>query len=87
MHWRPNDLAICLVGNWYDSDGFPLVSYPPAGPDMGQMLKVETVRTHPDFGSVDLRIRGWPDAWFDAAGFQRIPPPKKRAERKQGQRA
>ena len=87
MPWRPNDLAISLVGYWCDSDGFPLMCFPPAGPELGQMLRVETIRTHPDYGSVDLRFKQWPEAWFDASCFQRIPPPRKRAVRRQSQSA
>lgn len=82
MAWQANDVAVCLVGSWCDRDGFPLVSLPPAGPDLGHMLRVAAIRRHPDYGSLDLRFAAWPEAWFDAACFKRIPPPVKRAERK-----
>jgi hypothetical protein len=49
---------------------------------MGQMLSVTGIRRHPDYGSLDLHFQNWPDAWFDAAGFKRIPPPVKRAVRR-----
>ncbi len=82
MQWQVNDLAVCLVGIWFDRDGFPLLSYPPSGPDMGQMLSVTGIRRHPDYGSLDLHFQAWPDAWFDAVGFKRIPPPVKHAVRR-----
>jgi len=81
MDWRVNDLAVCLVGLWFDRDGYPLLSFPPSGPDLGQMLSVAAIRRHPDFGSLDLHFRDWPEAWFDAAGFRRIPPPVRRKVR------
>ena len=82
MDWQVNDMAVCLVGIWFDSDGYPLMSFPPSGPDLGQMLAVSAIRRHPDFGSLDLRFRDWPDAWFDAIGFRRIPPPVRRQDRR-----
>jgi hypothetical protein len=82
MEWQTNDVAVCLVGDWFDRDGFPLISFPPAGPDLGAMLTVAAIRRHPDYGSLDLRFKKWPEAWFDAACFKRIPPPVKRADRR-----
>jgi hypothetical protein len=81
MDWQANDVAVCLVGSWCDRDGFPLICFPPAGPDLGQMLSVAGIRRHPEFGSIDLRFMAWPEAWFDGACFQRIPPPLKRVRR------
>lgn len=78
MAWQANDVALCLADSWCDRDGFPLIGFPPAGPDLGQMLRVTSIRLHPEFLSVDLRFRLWPEAWFDAACFRRIEPPKKR---------
>jgi len=82
MDWQANDVAVCVVGGWFDRDGFPLISFPPSGPDLGQMLRVVATRLHPDYGSVDLAFKAWPEAWFDGACFKRIEPPVKRAERR-----
>jgi hypothetical protein len=82
MQWQVNDLAVCMVGIWFDADGFPLTGFPASGPNLGQMLPVTGMRLHPEYGSLDLAFKDWPDAWFDAAGFRRIPPPVKRHLRK-----
>ncbi len=76
MDWQTNDLALCLAGEWFDKDGFPLTGFPAVGPHRGRMLTVKATRRHPDFGTADLQFPEWPDAWFDAAGFRRIPPPE-----------
>lgn len=82
MQWQLNDLAVCMVGTWFDADGFPLIGFPAYGPELGQMLPVVAMRRHPELGSLDLRFTLWPDAWFDAAGFRRIPRPRKNAVRR-----
>ena len=81
MNWQANDIAVCVVGMWFDRDGFPLISYPPSGPDTGQMLTVAGIRRHPEYGSIDLRFKDWPQVWFDSSGFRRIAPPVRRAQR------
>jgi len=82
MAWQTNDIALCLADSWCDCDGYPLIFFPPAGPALGQMISVAAIRHHPQFGSVDLRFKDWPEAWFDAASFQQIDPPIKRAVRR-----
>lgn len=82
MDWRANDLALCLAGQWFDKDGFPLTGFPAVGPVRGRMLTVLATRLHPDFGTADLAFPEWPGAWFDAAGFRRIPPPEETIARR-----
>lgn len=82
--WQVNDLALSLEGEWYDADGFPLITFPTSGPRQGQVLTVAGIASV-DVDGVDrlgLVFEEWAGDVFDASCFRRIPPLSEEERRK-----